>query len=110
MGQGAVPRFVGIKARARCKARAAMPIEIEVSMETAPAVVWDAMVVPDGEAAAETLAPKSGHAIEFLKDQYRHCKPILLMGAATALLGKSWHTRGITLRRSKIPACFSSGA
>jgi catalase len=28
----------------------------------------------------------SGHALEFLKDQYRHCKPILLMGAASALL------------------------
>jgi len=27
-----------------------------------------------------------GHALEFLKDQYRHCKPILLIGAAKALL------------------------
>ena len=22
-----------------------------------------------------------GHALEFLKDQYRHCKPILMLGA-----------------------------
>jgi len=26
--------------------------------------------------------------VEFLKDQYRHCKPILLMGAAADLLDK----------------------
>jgi catalase len=44
------------------------------------------MIVPDGEAAVDTLS-NSGHAMEFLKDQYRHCKPILLIGAAAALLG-----------------------
>jgi len=95
-GQGAVPRFVGIKL-GQVQSAAGDPIEIEISMETAPAVVWDAMMVPDGEAAADTLA-RSGHALEFLKDQYRHCKPILLMGAATALLGKAG-----------IPAALPSG-
>lgn len=57
-------------------------------MEAAPSVVWDAMIVPDGEAAAKALA-NSGHALEFLKDQYRHCKPILLLGAAATLLEKA---------------------
>jgi catalase len=28
----------------------------------------------------------SGHALEFLKDQYRHCKPILIAGTAQSLL------------------------
>jgi catalase len=59
-------------------------LEVEVSMETAPAVVWDALVVPDG--AAKALST-NGHALEFLKDQYRHCKPILLLGDAGTLLG-----------------------
>jgi catalase len=27
-----------------------------------------------------------GHAMEFLKDQYRHCKPILALGASGKLL------------------------
>jgi len=27
-----------------------------------------------------------GHALEFIKDQYRHAKPILALGAATALV------------------------
>ena len=82
--EGAVPRFVGIK-MGRVQAIEGQPIEIEVSMEAAPAVVWDAMVVPDGESAADILS-QSGHALEFLKDQYRHCKPILLLGAARDLI------------------------
>jgi len=44
--------------------------------------------LPDGEGAASTLAG-SGQALEFLKDQYRHCKTILVLGAASALLGKA---------------------
>ncbi|HKU44663.1 MAG TPA: catalase [Polyangiales bacterium] len=81
--QGAVPRFVGIKLGTVSGTSDALVVEI--SMEAAPAVVWDAMIVPDGEASAEALA-QSGHAKEFLKDQYRHCKTILLVGAARSLL------------------------
>ena len=43
------------------------------------------MIVPDGEDAADELSDR-GHALEFLKDQYRHCKPMLLIGAARTLL------------------------
>ena len=48
--------------------------------------MWDALVVPGGQAAALS---DSGHALEFLKDQYRHCKPIMLIGDASALLAKA---------------------
>ena len=82
--QDAVPRFVGVKLGAVDSA-SGDALDVEISLETAPSVVWDAMIVPDGQAAAETLA-KRGQALEFLKDQYRHCKPILLIGAAQALL------------------------
>jgi catalase len=82
--EGGVPRFVGIKL-GQVQSGSGQPLEIEVSMEAAPSVVWDAMIVPDGEAAVGVLS-QSGHALEFLKDQYRHCKPILLMGAAAVLL------------------------
>ena len=54
-------------------------------MEAAPSVVWDGLIVPGGEVALT----RSGHALEFLKDQYRHCKPILLLGPARALLEKA---------------------
>lgn len=61
------------------------PIEIGASLEVAPSVVFDAMILPDGEAAVAALA-KNGRAMEFLKDQYRHCKPIFVIGAASHLL------------------------
>jgi catalase len=41
--------------------------------------------LPDGEAGVATLS-QSGHAVEFVKDQYRHCKPILALGAGRQLL------------------------
>jgi catalase len=85
--EGAVPRFVGIKL-GRVDSVTGDPIEVEISMEAAPPVLWDGMVVPDGEAAALALS-QVGHAIEFLKDQYRHCKTILVVGEAGALLGEA---------------------
>jgi catalase len=81
---GAVPRFIGVKL-GQVTSASGEPLDVEISLETAPAVVWDAMIVPDGQDAANELSTR-GHALEFLKDQYRHCKPILLIGAAKALL------------------------
>jgi catalase len=82
--QGAVPRFVGVGlGQIECSDGEA--IEVEVSLEATPSVLYDALVVPDGEEGAQNLM-KSGHAIECLKDAYRHCKPILVLGAGAALL------------------------
>ncbi len=55
-------------------------MEPDGTLETMPSVSFDAVVVPDGAKAAGALAAL-GHAREFLRDQYRHCKPILLAGA-----------------------------
>ncbi|MGZ8228344.1 MAG: catalase [Burkholderiales bacterium] len=81
--QGAVPRFVGPKL-GQVDSTSGDPIEVEVSLEAAPSVLFDAMVLPDGPATGEL--GQLGHAVEFLKDQYRHCKPILLLGRASELL------------------------
>ncbi|HVY08138.1 MAG TPA: catalase [Burkholderiales bacterium] len=78
---GAVPRFVGVKLGA-IEGTSRKDIDVEVTLETAPAVLWDAMIVPDGIGAE---AP-GGRVLEFLKEQYRHCKTILLLGNASALL------------------------
>ncbi len=85
--QGAVPRLVGIKLGPVSTA-GGEPLDVEISMEAGPAVLYDAVVLPDGQAGIDALM-QSGHAIEFLKDQYRHCKPILALGAAGALLDKA---------------------
>jgi catalase len=83
LARGAVPRFVGPKL-GTVAAVEGDEIDVEVTLEAAPSVVWDAMVIPDGEAWA-TLAA-IGQAVEFVKDQYRHCKPILALGAGERLL------------------------
>jgi catalase len=84
--EGAVPRFVGPKMGAVTSATGE-PIEVEVSMEAAPPVLFDALIVADGDAV--DVLSKLGHAVEFLKNQYRHCKPILLFGRAAELLQKA---------------------
>ena len=53
--------------------------------ERMPAVLFDAMVIADGKESIAALG-NDGHTLEFLRDQYRHCKPILVLGAAQTLL------------------------
>ncbi|MDO9422445.1 MAG: catalase [Herminiimonas sp.] len=84
---GAVPRFVSNNLGEIAAAKGAA-LHAEISIEAGPAVLYDAVVVPDGADSVAALL-KNGQAIEFLKEQYRHCKPILVMGAATSLLEKA---------------------
>ena len=84
--EGAVPRFVGIK-MGPVRTAEGDALDVEVSLEAGPSVLWDAAVFPHGDDATATLV-RSGQALEFIKDQYRHCKPLLLLGSATALLKK----------------------
>jgi catalase len=81
---GAVPRFVGARL-GQVDTAEGEALEVEVTFETAPAVLWDAVAFPGGDDAAKALQTV-GHAIEFLKDTYRHCKPILVMEGGSALL------------------------
>lgn len=53
-----------------------------------PSVLFDAVIVPDGQEAAEELI-NLGQALEFLKDQYRHCKAILLQGAGETVAAEA---------------------
>ena len=76
---GAVPRVLAARLGTVATADGEA-IEPDATLETMPSVLFDGLVVPDGEAAAEELGAL-GHALECVKDQYRHCKPILLMGA-----------------------------
>jgi catalase len=62
--------------------------EVDATLENSPPVLFDALVLPGGIDAVERLA-KDGHTLEFLKDQYRHCKSILVLGAASKLLKKA---------------------
>jgi catalase len=81
---GAVPRYVGARlGTVQTEAEAAL--DVEVTLETMPSVLFDALAIPGGKKAVTQLA-NIGHALEFIKDQYRHAKPILALGAAAALV------------------------
>ncbi len=82
--EGAVPRFVSTTLGA-VKSAAGEDIEVDISLEAAPAVLYDAIVLPDGAEAVKALRA-DGRTLEFIKDQYRHCKPILALGASDQLL------------------------
>jgi len=86
-GAGAVPRFVGARL-GRIESSSGESFDVEVTLEAAPSVLFDALVLPDGPEAADALS-NEGHALEFIKDQYRHCKPILVLGASSELLAKA---------------------
>ncbi len=63
-------------------------LEVDATLENSPSVLFDAVVVPSGARAIAALAA-DGHTLEFLKDQYRHCKTILALGNSTELLQKA---------------------
>ncbi len=58
------------------------------SFENSAPVLFDAVVLPDGDPGVALLA-RHGQALEFVTNQYRHCKTILAIGASKALLDKA---------------------
>jgi catalase len=84
---GAVTRLLSSRLGAVTSAEGTR-FEIDATLENMPAVLFDALVLPDGMDAVEALS-KDGRTLEFLKDQYRHCKSILVLGASEKLLRKA---------------------
>jgi catalase len=82
--QGAVPRYVGIRLGS-VQTADGDTLETEVTLETMPSVLFDAVAVLGGKEAVVQLG-NVGHALEFIKDQYRHAKPILALGEGTDLV------------------------
>jgi catalase len=84
---GAVPRFVGPRLGTYAT-KSGGSIEVDASMENSAPVLFDALILPDGAAGVKALAA-DGHTMEFVTNQYRHCKTILALGASSALLEKA---------------------
>ncbi len=84
---GAVPRLVGVRLGQVSTMQGGM-LDVDVTLETGPAVLYDALALPGGRAAMVALGTV-GQAPEFIKDTFRHCKPILALGDARALLENS---------------------
>ena len=61
------------------------PLAVDTTVEAMPAVLWDAVVVAGGPEALPALIA-NGQVLEFLRDQWRHAKPVLLLGRDATLL------------------------
>jgi catalase len=85
--EGAVTRLVGARL-GTFKGAGGISVEADATLENSPGVLFDGVIVPDGEEAGKTLA-ESGQAVEFLRDQYRHCKTFLIIGTGLAVLQKA---------------------
>lgn len=84
LAYGALPRLVGSRL-GKIQANDKSVLYVENTLEAGPAVLYDALVVPDGAAAISSLA-RDAHALTFVREQYRHCKPIMVLGAGAGLL------------------------
>ena len=107
MDRGAVPRYVGGRlGDVALAGGGAVPVEITI--ETAPSVTFDAIVVPGGP-ASEALA-RNGAALEFVKDAYRHCKAIMVFGSRESAVLSKAGISGKLPNGSKDPGIVFGGA
>ncbi|MNN09148.1 Catalase C [compost metagenome] len=87
LADGAAPRLVGSHL-GKVDTSGGVPLDVEISLEAGPGVLFDAVVVPDGQGAVQQLG-SDANALDFLRLQYRHCKPMLAIGAGKDLLDKA---------------------
>ena len=79
-GLDAVPCFDG-RRLGEAPSKTGDALTIDVTMETAPSVLWDAVVVADGD-WSQAL---NRQAEAFVQMTYRHCKPLLFLGLGSEL-------------------------
>ncbi|HEX5694262.1 MAG TPA: catalase, partial [Arenimonas sp.] len=82
--EGAVVRLVGQRV-GPVRAAGGKSLDADASLENEPGMLFDAVVIPGGEAGAKALA-RDGRAIEFVRDQFRHCKPMAVLGEGRLLM------------------------
>ena len=87
VAQGAVAKLIGPRI-GNTQSSDAGSLVADASLENEPGFLFDALVLPDGEKAADTLA-QYPQTMDFIKDQYLHHKTILALGKGKNLLDKA---------------------
>ena len=85
--EGAVPKLIAPRI-GEVKTSKGIAIMADASFETEPGFLFDALVLPDGQEAAMALC-KDTLAVEFIRNQYRHCKAILVLGSSKTLISRA---------------------
>jgi hypothetical protein len=78
IAEGAVPKFLAASL-GTVAAQGGTPIKVDVTFEATASALWDAVVLPAGSDAQPTLQADK-RVLEFVKEQYRHCKLIVALG------------------------------
>ena len=60
-------------------------IDVDLTMENTPAAAFDGIILPDGDAVVAALLGDP-HTCDYVKDQYRHCKTLLVGPSSDAIL------------------------
>ena len=94
---GAVPSIIAPRL-GTLRTSDATPLEATGTLENSASVLFDALVLPDGEAGVALLA-HHGQTMEFISNQYRHGKTLFVLGSSKRLLA-----------HAGIPVAESSGA
>jgi catalase len=87
LAAGAVPKLIAPKLGS-VKTTDGSELQADGTLENSAPVLFDAVVLADGEASVKRLAGL-GQAVEFVVNQGRHGKTILALGAGEALLQKA---------------------
>jgi catalase len=97
---GIAPRVISLRLGQLAGANGEL-IEVETTLEAMPSVLWDAAVL-FGKRLGSEQALGNGQVMEFIRDQFRHCKPLLIIGQVDAL----WQALGLPLapQAGKMPA------
>ena len=85
--QGAVARLVGPHI-GTIGAAGGEQLQADASTENEPGFLFDAIVLPDGQAGVKALL-NDPHALDFVRDTYRHCKPLLVLGEGVQILQRA---------------------
>ncbi|MBC7941639.1 MAG: catalase, partial [Chitinophagaceae bacterium] len=84
LAAGAAPKIVGTRMGVTT-ASDGTPIETDTSVTAMPSVLWDAAMLDASPQSLDALCAH-GPLLEFMRDQFRHCKAIMLTGDGDAVL------------------------
>ncbi|HEY0892971.1 MAG TPA: catalase, partial [Cellvibrio sp.] len=92
LNEGAVPRLVGLRL-GKIKTADGSTLDVEITIEAGPSVLYDGVIIMQGEASP----PHSMDALDFVQQQYRHCKPVYVIGDEELLA------------LARVPATYANG-
>jgi catalase len=90
---GAVARMVGPHV-GTIAAADGQTIDADASFENEPGFLFDAIVLPDGEKGVEALV-MDANLMDSVRNVYRHCKPLLVLGMGTRVLDEAGIEQGV---------------